>query len=65
MLTSFDLKNIDPMSRNFHKKEFSYKPTKTPCFVFLVLLGAEIARGHNMSPLQGEQFSDPLQCACP
>ena len=41
-MTSFDLKKVDPRSRNFHQKEFLCELTHPPSLVFLALLGDEI-----------------------
>ena len=46
MMTSFNLKNIDPGSPDLHFVEFIYGPTYLPNVVFLALAIAEIAWGH-------------------
>ena len=43
--TSFDLEDVDLGSPNLHHKEFLCGPTHSPSFMFLALLGAEIAKG--------------------
>ena len=42
-MTSFNLENVDPKSRSFHQKEFFYGPTHRWSFVFVALLGGELA----------------------
>ena len=43
IMTSFDLENIDLGSQNLCLKEFLYRHTYPPNFVFLALTGAKIA----------------------
>ena len=44
-MTPFDLSYVDPGARKFPQKDFIRGPTALQYFVFLVLLGAEIAGG--------------------
>ena len=50
MMTSFDLENIDLGSSNLYLEEFLYGSTYPLYFVFLALMGAEIAGGQILPP---------------
>ena len=58
-MTSFDLENVGPKSRNFHQKEFLCGPTHSPSLVFLDLPGAEVA-GDIICPLPGRVILRPF-----
>ena len=59
MMTSFNLKNIDPGSPDLHFVEFIYGPTYLPNVVFLALAIAEIAWGHYL-PSSARNFQTLL-----
>ena len=52
LMTSFDLENVETRSRTLHQKDFLWEPTHPQSWIFLALLGAEIAGGiSNYMPL--------------
>ena len=60
LMTSLDLEVVDPRSPNLYHKEFLCGPTHPPSFVFLTLLGAEIAGGRICPPPSKARKSQTL-----
>ena len=58
-MTSFDLENVVPWSRNFNQKELLCGPTSPPNFGVYSSSGRRDSRGHDIPPPSGRVILRP------